>query len=70
MAHLSGLHGKAFDRAYIDNEVAYHKLVIKTAKTVLIPDAKNPELKQTLVKTAPTFVEHLHHAEMIQRHER
>lgn len=69
MARLSKLHGKAFDRAYTNNEVAYHKLVIQTAKTALIPDAQNPELKQTLIKTAPVFEAHLHHAEWMQRQE-
>jgi putative membrane protein len=69
MTRLSKLHGKAFDRAYTNNEVAYHKLVIQTAKTALIPDAQNPELKQTLVKTAPVFEAHLHHAEWMQRQE-
>lgn len=70
MTRLSKLHGKAFDRAHINNEAAFHKQVIKTVRTMLIPDAKHPELKQALVKKTTTFGEHLRHAEMIQRHER
>jgi putative membrane protein len=33
---LQGLKGKQFEKAYIDNEVAYHQAVINATKTVLI----------------------------------
>ena len=65
-ARLSGLSGKAFDKAYIDNEVAYHKLVIEALDKTLIPDAQNSELKQTLISVRPSFVAHLQHAEQLQ----
>jgi putative membrane protein len=65
-ARLNGLSGKAFDRAYIDNEVAYHKLVIDALDKTLIPDAQNAELKQTLISVRPSFVAHLQHAEQLQ----
>ena len=65
-ARLSGLSGKAFDRAYIDNEVAYHKLVIEALDKTLIPDAQNSELKQTLISVRPSFIAHLQHAEQLQ----
>lgn len=65
-ARLSGLSGKAFDREYIDNEVAYHKLVIAALDSTLIPGAQNAELKQTLVSVRPSFVAHLQHAEHLQ----
>lgn len=65
-ARLSALSGKAFDRAYIDNEVAYHKLVIEALDKTLIPDAQNAELKQTLISVRPSFVAHLQHAEQLQ----
>jgi putative membrane protein len=65
-ARLSGLSGKAFDRAYIDNEVAYHKLVIDALDKILIPNAQNAELKETLIKVRPSFVAHLSHAEHLQ----
>lgn len=63
---LSALSGKAFDRAYIDNEVAYHKLVISALDSTLIPDAQNAELKQTLISVRPSFIAHLQHAEQLQ----
>jgi len=66
MAHLKTLHGAAFDKAYVDNEVGYHKAVINAVSTVLIPNAKNAELKSALEGAAPMFQGHLEHAEHIQ----
>jgi putative membrane protein len=65
-AKLEKLDGAAFDKAYVDNEVAYHKAVIDVLDTKLIPSASNAELKSTLVSVKPTFDEHLKHAEMLQ----
>ena len=59
--------GKAFDKAYIDNEVAYHKAVIATVNDVLIPQSQNAELKKLLQDVVPTFKAHLEHAEMVQK---
>lgn len=58
--------GKAFDRAYIDNEVTYHKAVINVVQNVLIAQAQNTELKGLLEKVMPTLKTHLEHAEMVQ----
>jgi len=58
--------GKAFDKAYIDNEVAYHKAVIHVVESVLIAQAQNAELKSLLEKVMPTLRTHLEHAEMVQ----
>lgn len=63
---LSSKSGKAFDKAYVDNEVAYHEAVIAAVKTVLIPQSQNPELKALLQKALPILETHLHHAEMVQ----
>jgi putative membrane protein len=57
----------SFDKAYIDNEVAYHKAVISTVETVLIPQAANAELKALLQNVLPTLKAHLEHAEMVQK---
>jgi putative membrane protein len=62
-AHLKSLKGAAFDKAYIDNEVGYHKAVIGVVSTVLIPNAQNAELKSALTGAAPLFQGHLEHAE-------
>lgn len=63
---LNSKNGSAFDKAYIDNEVAYHEAVINTVKNVLIPQSQNEELKQLLIKVSPLLNAHLEHAKMIQ----
>lgn len=59
--------GKAFNKAYIDNEVAYHKAVISAVENLLIPETDNAELKALLQKVVPALKAHLGHAEMIQK---
>jgi putative membrane protein len=63
---LKTMKGKAFDKAYIDHEVAYHEQVLEAMDKTLIPGAKNDELKALLVKVRPAFVSHLAHAKMLQ----
>src|SRR5262245_14090868 len=45
---LAKLNGAAFDKAYVDNEVAYHKTVNGALSDTLIPNAQNAELKALL----------------------
>lgn len=66
LTKLKGLKGAAFDKAYIDHEVAYHEQVLDAIDKVLIPNAKNTELKDLIVKVRPAFVGHLEHAKKIQ----
>lgn len=66
LTHLKTLHGAAFDKAYVDNEVGYHKAVIEAVTSTLIPNAKNAELKSALQGAAPLFQGHLEHAEHVQ----
>jgi putative membrane protein len=66
IAKLKTLEGQAFDRAYIDQEVAYHQAVLDALDTMLIPNAKNEELKGLMVKVRPAFVAHLEHARHLQ----
>src|SRR4051812_21833495 len=66
LADLRKLHGAAFDKAYVDHEVAYHEQVIQALDTVLVPNAENAELKALLVKVRPAFVAHLEHAKHLQ----
>jgi putative membrane protein len=51
--------GAAFDKAYIDHEVAYHQAVIDAVTSQLLPATKNEELKALEVKVAPNFQAHL-----------
>ncbi len=64
--HLKQLNGSAFDKAYIDHEVAYHQQVLDALDKTLIPNAKNEELKTLLEKVRPAFVAHLEHAKQLQ----
>jgi putative membrane protein len=63
---LKALKSKAFDKAYIDNEIAYHQAVIDTVNKVLIPNAQNAELKSALSGAVPLFEGHLEHAKTVQ----
>lgn len=63
---LKGLKGKEFDKAYIDNEVKYHQTVIDAMDQTLIPNARNPSLKELLMTVRPAFVAHLDHAKKLQ----
>jgi putative membrane protein len=62
-AELKGLKGAAFDKAYADNEVAYHKTVNSALSDTLIPSAQNAELKSLLETGLKLFTEHQQHAE-------
>jgi len=64
---LEGLTGAAFDRAYMDREIAYHQSVIDALNQTLIPGAQNAELKQLLTSVAPNFDAHLARAKSVRQ---
>ena len=64
-AELAKLSGTAFDKAYIDNEVAYHKTVNGALQNTLIPSATNPELKDLLTTGLKIFQGHEQRAEHV-----
>ena len=66
MTELKALKGKAFDKFYVDTEAGYHKAVTDAVATVLIPSARNLELKTALQSAQPLFLKHLEHVRMIQ----
>lgn len=66
LAALKKLSGTAFDKAYVDHEVAYHEAVLSAMDKTLIPSAQNAELKALLVKVRPAFAAHLDHAKHLQ----
>lgn len=65
LAELDKLDGAAFDKAYVANEVAYHKTVNGALETQLIPSASNAELKSLLQTGLKIFQGHQQHAEHI-----
>ncbi|PWL17166.1 hypothetical protein DKP76_14180 [Falsochrobactrum shanghaiense] len=65
LAKLGKLDGAAFDKSYVENEVAYHKQVNEALETTLIPSASNAELKNLLETGLKLFQSHQQHAEHI-----
>jgi putative membrane protein len=63
MARLRTLSGAAFDKAFLEHEVAYHKAVIDAVTTTLLPAIRNAELKALVEKVAPAFQAHMIAAE-------
>ena len=59
MKTLQSTSGKAFDRAYLTHEVAYHKAVIDAINGTLLPATQNAELKDLEVKVGPAFQAHM-----------
>ncbi|HLG80368.1 MAG TPA: DUF4142 domain-containing protein [Bradyrhizobium sp.] len=66
LAELGKLNGAAFDKAYVENEVAYHKTVNNALETQLIPSASNAELKGLLQTGLKIFQGHEQHAEHVE----
>jgi putative membrane protein len=66
-AELAKLSGAAFDKAYMANEIAYHKTVNSALETTLIPSATNTELKSLLQTGLKLFQGHQMHAEHTAR---
>jgi len=62
---LAKLKGAEFDKAYVANEVAYHKAVDNALETTLIPSASNGELKSLLETGLKLFQGHEQHAEHV-----
>jgi putative membrane protein len=64
-AALKKLSGAAFDKAYAENEAAYHKTVNGAIESTLIPSASNAELKDLLTTGLKVFQGHQQHAEHV-----
>ena len=65
LAELKKLKGAEYDKAYVVNEVAYHKAVNSALETQLIPSANNAELKSLLQTGLKIFQGHQQHAEQV-----
>ncbi|HEY8033615.1 MAG TPA: DUF4142 domain-containing protein [Methylocella sp.] len=62
---LRALSGSAFDKAYAENEIAYHEAVDGALESTLIPAAQNAKLKSLLETGLKLFKEHKRHAERL-----
>jgi len=58
MKKLQALKGKAFDKAFYEHEVAFHKAVLDAVSTTLLPALQNAEVKDLVTKVAPAFKAH------------
>jgi putative membrane protein len=65
LAELAKLDGAAHDKAYVANEIDYHKAVNGALESLLIPSATNAELKSLLQTGLKIFQGHQQHAEHV-----
>jgi putative membrane protein len=63
---LRELHGAQFDSSYIANEVRYHTRLLIMLDSVLVPAARNRDLKLLLTSVRPAVAAHLEHAQRVQ----
>lgn len=66
LRRLGSFEGASFDRAYIENEVAYHEAVITAVAETLIPNTSHPDLRQLLQDVLPALRAHLDHARQVR----
>ena len=59
------LSGAEFDKAYAENELAYHKAVNDLVENTMIPNIDNEEVRALFVQGLEIFKAHEHHAEMM-----
>jgi putative membrane protein len=55
---LDALEGKAFDKAFLQNEVDFHNAVVSAVNTTLLPSLHNEEVKNLVKTVAPAFIAH------------
>ena len=62
---MAKLRGKAFDKRYAENELAYHQEVVKLVGETFIPNIENKEVKALFVQGNEIFKAHEKHAQMM-----
>jgi putative membrane protein len=67
MAALRTTTGPAFDRAFLQHEVAFHKSVIDAIQGTLLPSIRNEELRALVVKVTPAFQAHMLAAQNLEK---
>ncbi|HEY0972831.1 MAG TPA: DUF4142 domain-containing protein, partial [Gemmatimonadales bacterium] len=51
--------GAAFDHAFLQHEVEFHRSVIEAVQKSLLPAIRNDELRKLVVQVAPAFDAHM-----------
>jgi putative membrane protein len=62
ITELSALRGAAFDRRYVENELAYHRAVNGVVADAFLPNIENAEVKKAFESALAVFRGHEHHA--------
>ncbi|MEP7001884.1 MAG: DUF4142 domain-containing protein [bacterium] len=63
---LRELDGARFDSTYIANEITYHQELLAAIDGVLVPSARNADLREFVMSLKPAVSAHLAHAEQIR----
>jgi putative membrane protein len=63
---MRDLSGYAFDSTYIENEVAYHRRFLASLDDVMLPRARDGQLRALLGSVRPAVAAHLAHAEQVR----
>ncbi len=67
MARLRALKGTEFDRAFLQHEAVFHRVVIDAVTSTLLPAIRNSELKALVTQVAPAFEAHMIAAQNLQK---
>ena len=62
---LRVLSGRAFDNAYVSMELDRHRAILSMIDDVLLPRARNGELREALTSARPIIAAHIAHAEQL-----
>lgn len=60
---MRDLTGFVFDSTYASNEISYHRRFLESIDNIMLPRARNDELKTLLAGVRPAIAAHLAHAE-------
>jgi putative membrane protein len=66
MTRLNGMSGADFDRAYIESQINYYRSAIDVFDRDLLPNAKDPQIRQDLTESRARANEHLKEAQDIR----
>jgi putative membrane protein len=67
LQNFMSLKGKAFDTAYLQHEVKFHRAAIDAVRGTLLPSATCPDLQTHLKEILPAFEHHLAQTEALAR---
>ena len=63
---LQGLNGRQFDSAYVAHQVRAHQATLQALETMLIPNARDPQMKAMLEAARPAVAQHLADAQKLE----